>query len=43
MNDRKVGYQNPPSHQPNLDPQNSRDCLLRAFTAVVLNSYITIF
>ena len=31
MNDRKVGYQNPPSHQPNLDPQNSRGCLVRGF------------
>ena len=31
MNDRKVGYQNPPSHQPNLDPQNSRGRLVRGF------------
>ena len=43
MNDRKVGYQNPPSHQPNLDPRNSRGYLLRAFTVVVLNNYIAIF
>ena len=31
MNDRKVDHQNPPPHQPNLDHQNSRGCLVRGF------------
>ena len=31
MNDRKVDHQNPPTYQPNLDPQNSRGCLVRGF------------
>ena len=31
MNDRKVDHQNPPTYQPNLDPQNSRGCLVKGF------------